>query len=510
MTDDGLSGTKIVYNLLDLPEKIHAAGNANENIRYIYSAGGEKLASVVGSSVTYYRSVFTYSKSGTGAEQLQYVLHPEGLVAKTNNTWEYRYFKRDHVGSTRVVLAARSGRLDAVQSTDYYPFGMAHGSLNELHLNRYLYGGKEYQDAVIGGQMLGLYDFHARYYNPMLGRWFNQDPRLQTTNPYLYCGNLPMMYTDPDGEFFWIAAAVVAGYMNWFSNGAEVSWKGLGYFGVGAASSALSFGIGAGMNVAMAGGSFSAGFWGTAAAKGISSTGFLAGAATGASAGFAGGFMISSGNAWLGGAGFSNGMWSGFKAGGIAGLSGGVTGGLFGGFDALSKGTNFWNGKSTFDLSKAYGARGLAIGDKTVTGKYVGEFEGVNLYESKMMAENSAAALPGRGIVLAEGIHTKHGNAPWAMQLKQHEFGHILQAKKVGNRAFYQVIAKESLGSATLDMVTNSAWNHDSFWTEKWANYLSHNYFGDRSLLGSWPRQDVSRFNWLRLMHVKYGLNLLR
>ncbi|MCL2561447.1 MAG: DUF6443 domain-containing protein, partial [Rikenellaceae bacterium] len=38
MVDDMMAGTKIVYNLLDLPEKIHAQNNANNNIRYIYSA----------------------------------------------------------------------------------------------------------------------------------------------------------------------------------------------------------------------------------------------------------------------------------------------------------------------------------------------------------------------------------------------------------------------------------------------------------------------------------------
>jgi hypothetical protein len=40
-----------------------------------------------------------------------------------------------------------------------------------------------------------------------------------------------------------------------------------------------------------------------------------------------------------------------------------------------------------FDLSPAYGTTGAAIGYKTITGKYVGEFEGVNLYESKMMGD---------------------------------------------------------------------------------------------------------------------------
>jgi hypothetical protein len=48
-------------------------------------------------------------------------------------------------------------------------------------------------------------------------------------------------------------------------------WQGLGYFGIGALAGAASAGIGAGVNVAMAGGTFGAGFMGTAA--GVSSTG---------------------------------------------------------------------------------------------------------------------------------------------------------------------------------------------------------------------------------------------
>ncbi|MDR1755723.1 MAG: RHS repeat-associated core domain-containing protein [Culturomica sp.] len=203
MTTDGLTGVQIEYNLLNLPQRIVAGG---EEIRYIYSADGTKLASVQpNGSLTYYRSVFTYTRSALSTpEVLQYVLHPEGLVWNQNGTFVYKYFKRDHVGSTRVLLSAENGGLTVDQRTDYYPFGLAQGRLDNPNLNPYLYGGKEFQDATLNGAVLGLYDFHARYYNPLLGRWFNQDPALQTTNPYLYCANSPMMYVDPDGEFFWI------------------------------------------------------------------------------------------------------------------------------------------------------------------------------------------------------------------------------------------------------------------------------------------------------------------
>jgi hypothetical protein len=71
---------------------------------------------------------------------------------------------------------------------------------------------------------LGWYDFHARYYDPMLGRWLTQDPALQTTNPYLDAGNSPMMYVDPDGEFFFlIVGAVIGGVINGLSGDGVVS-----------------------------------------------------------------------------------------------------------------------------------------------------------------------------------------------------------------------------------------------------------------------------------------------
>ncbi len=202
---------KIAYNILDLPEKVFAG---TQEVRYIYDATGAKLATVAANgSLTYYRSVFTYAATSSSApEQLMHVLHPEGLVQREGSAWVYKYFKTDHVGSTRAVLAMRGTRIDVDQRTDFYPYGLAHGSFQNLQHNKYLYGGKEYQDQMLGSAVLGLYDFHARYYNPIYGRWFNVDPALQTTNPYLYCGNSPMMYQDEDGEWFWIIGAVVGAY----------------------------------------------------------------------------------------------------------------------------------------------------------------------------------------------------------------------------------------------------------------------------------------------------------
>ncbi len=155
---------------------------------------------------------------------------------------------------------------------------------------------------------------------------------------------------DEDGEFVHlIIGAVVGGVMNVISNWKTIQqkgfWTGLGYFGVGAVAGALSAGIGAGISSAMAtGGTFSAGFWGTAAAKTVA-TSFMSGAAIGASAGGSGGFVTGFGNGLLGGKSFGQSLGQGALYGLGGAASGALVGGLWGGTDAAWDRRNFFNGK---------------------------------------------------------------------------------------------------------------------------------------------------------------------
>ena len=50
---------------------------------------------------------------------------------------------------------------------------------------------------------LGLYDFHARLYDPALGRFLAPDPlagKYPELSPYVYCGGSPVVYRDVDGR----------------------------------------------------------------------------------------------------------------------------------------------------------------------------------------------------------------------------------------------------------------------------------------------------------------------
>ena len=223
------------------------------------------------------------------------------------------------------------GKTNVVSSQDYYPFGLAFNERQRLAsmAQGYLYQGKE-RDALDPS----VYDFHARQYDAALGRFSSMDPAGQFASPYSGMGNNPVMYVDPDGEWAFIALGAMVNLVSNVMQGNVTNfWQGLGYAAIGAASGLA--GAGAGKLVANA----------VAGTVG----GFVGGALTGAAGGLAGGFVSGAGNAWTGGASFSEGLGAGLKSGGYGALTGGVIGGLSGGVNAVKDGRRFFDGATVQD-----------------------------------------------------------------------------------------------------------------------------------------------------------------
>lgn len=120
MTFDGLRGLNLTYNILNLPATIT---RGTDNLSYIYSATGEKLAKLKNSVVQqYYTGNMVYNSS----KALDYILHEEGMVKKAT-AYTYEYYLKDHLGNTRVVFSPGSGStINTEQVDEYYPFGLSY------------------------------------------------------------------------------------------------------------------------------------------------------------------------------------------------------------------------------------------------------------------------------------------------------------------------------------------------------------------------------------------------
>lgn len=112
---------------------------------------------------------------------------------------------------------------------------------------------------------LNLYDFHARLYDPALGRFMAVDPQgyLKPYNsPYVGVMNNPIMNVDPDGELPFLAVVVIGAAVFGTTNVAvqaangEIDnfWDGLESFGSGAVTGvAITAGVTTGLGVPVLG-----------------------------------------------------------------------------------------------------------------------------------------------------------------------------------------------------------------------------------------------------------------
>ena len=146
--------------LLKLPNKIKVSSNTG-TVDYINDANGNKLAVKQGGTMkNVYCGDFVYNTSLA----VDYILTPNGQLTRNPSTGAYtaQYNITDHLGNVRSVVSSGNSVL---QSTDYYPFGLAFIDANITN-NRYLYNGKELEDYTVGTSYLGTLDYGARHYDP--------------------------------------------------------------------------------------------------------------------------------------------------------------------------------------------------------------------------------------------------------------------------------------------------------------------------------------------------------
>ena len=187
----------IIYNNLNLPVKIDFENH--KRITFLYDANGAKLRKCYYEDnhlmeTTDYYGNFVYTD-----DHLDYILTSEGRLKwnDQDHAFNAEYFIRDHLGNIRSVITTDTNQHWLAQGTDYYPFGMeipVYGNSD----NQLKYNGKELQTEA----GLKWYDYGARFYDPVIGRWHSVDPMAEDyypLSPYHFAGNNPIKFVDLNG-----------------------------------------------------------------------------------------------------------------------------------------------------------------------------------------------------------------------------------------------------------------------------------------------------------------------
>ncbi len=163
-------------------------------VRFAYGGANQRVLKQVGTG-TPTNLVYFAGQSRIPLATVQdgtwtaFVVGPTGLVAAVSDQIYYPL-----VDSSRTVLAVLDQKNALKTQYAYLPFGKPFagaGATSDPIGNRFM--GQAY-DAEIG-----LYDFRARLYDPVLRRFCGPDPAGQYASPYLFVGNDPMSMIDPSG-----------------------------------------------------------------------------------------------------------------------------------------------------------------------------------------------------------------------------------------------------------------------------------------------------------------------
>jgi RHS repeat-associated protein len=191
-TTDGGSLT-IAYNLLNLPQTVKLSSTTKAT--YTYSATGQKLHATQTGSDRDYIDGIVYNNN-----TIEYISTEEGRATPNGATaYTYTYDLKDHLGNVRVTVDKNptGGAARVVQEDEYYAFGLRSPLYDLSNRNVNLYNGKELQ-----ADLQNQYDYGARFYDPVIGRWTSVDPladKYQSWSPYNYGLNNPIRIFDVGG-----------------------------------------------------------------------------------------------------------------------------------------------------------------------------------------------------------------------------------------------------------------------------------------------------------------------
>jgi len=189
----------------------------NGTTRYVYS-GDERIAKVNpdGSTHYYFGNLSELDEQGNWINHIYLDPRDPATRIATKDQNGMHYYINDHLGSPQLVLG-QNGQVE--QRIDYFAFGTERVNSNPApqvpnpnpFVSPFGFTGQRKDTET------GLMYYGARYYDPMIGRFTQQDPVMiemrnrelieaamqhpQRLNPYSYVSNNPVNKVDPTGEY---------------------------------------------------------------------------------------------------------------------------------------------------------------------------------------------------------------------------------------------------------------------------------------------------------------------
>jgi RHS repeat-associated protein len=196
------------YNYENKPYRIQRG--QQDHVLFSYDGNGQRIRKEnvsIDATVLYFGELYELRQTAN----VIHLFAGTRRIASMRSDGNDQFYHPNHLDSASVITDTNGG---IKQRIEYYPFGTYRYSANpqdqratydfDLDFPNVNYTFTDQED----DDDLGLYNYGARLYDPVLGRFISPDGIVQapdnpqTLNRYSYAVNNPLVYTDPSGNIF--------------------------------------------------------------------------------------------------------------------------------------------------------------------------------------------------------------------------------------------------------------------------------------------------------------------